>query len=212
MSRSLRDYGANSAARVVLVIPLLAGIVVSGCRGRGGAEVRLPSDGAPIRAETESVPEAPDSNPAPSMMAQCERNLRALVMAAQAYEQQTGGVLDPARWPEQLRPFLKATGSGDEALHCPDDGSTTESSYALAPRPTPGSHDAVLFFESAGKRSGGPSDMAFRHADCGLVATRSGRVLHVTREDADRAAKTHSLTADMADDGDVLPEKATARW
>jgi len=146
------------------------------------------------------------------MMAECERNLRALVMAAQAYEQQTDGTLDSDRWPGQLAPFLRATGSGEEVLHCPDDASTAESSYALAAKPTPGSHDAVLFFESEGKVSGGPGDMAFRHADCGLAATRSGRVLHVTRADAAQAAKTRLLTADVTDDGDVLSERATARW
>ena len=187
---------------------VVAALAVAGCH-RGAPAPGSTSGTGTAATPTVSPADLEPSVPAPaSDLARCERNLRALQMAAQLYHEQTGASLDPERWPDQLEPFRKKVAQPGDDGTCPK--AEKGSGYALNPAAASGGEgeDRVLFFESDAL-SGAPSDLSFRHDRSALLVTVSGKVLHV-REAAAKASGP--ISGDLMSDGTVLGKTASATW
>jgi hypothetical protein len=176
---------------------VLSALLHSSCR----KEEQSPAPEPPPR-EIRTLPprEAQELTP----LARCERNLRALGLAARVHAEQTDTPLDPDDWAEELLPYLRGLGHDASVLTCPMDEADADISYAINDRALEADHPAdgtVLFFESDGRSSGAREDMVRRHDGSALLSTTDGAVVWVEES-----------SYFQIDDGEVLDEAVAVVW
>jgi len=123
----IRPHHSHLQRCVRIALPAvlaLSALLHSSCR----KEEQSPAPELPPQ-EVRTLPprEAPELSP----VARCERNLRALGLAARVHAEQTDTPLDPDDWAEELLPYLRGLGHDASVLTCPMDEADADVSYAI---------------------------------------------------------------------------------